>query len=77
MPWIVGGAGFLLIVVGLVIGLNYFRGTGQKSGERKRHTPKREEKEPDQVQYCPQCGKRAQPSDQFCRTCGARLRRAE
>jgi len=78
LPWIVGGAGFLLIVVGLGIGLNYWRGTtGQKSGDRKRHTPRRGENEPDQEFYCPQCGKRAQAGDQFCRTCGGRLRRAE
>ncbi len=77
MPWLVGGAGFLLIVVGLVIGLNYWRGTGQRSGGRKRHAPKREDGEADQAHYCPQCGKRAQPADQFCRTCGTRLRRDE
>lgn len=78
LPWIVGGAGFLLIVVGLVVGLNYWRGTAsQKSGDRKRHAPGHGEKEPDQAFYCPQCGKRAQAGDQFCRTCGGRLRRAE
>jgi hypothetical protein len=77
LPWLVGGAGFLLIVVGLVVGLNYWRGTGQRSGGRKRHVAKREEGEADQAYYCPQCGKRAQPADQFCRTCGARMRRDE
>jgi hypothetical protein len=79
LPWLVGGVGFLLIVFGLMIGLNYWRGTGQKSGERKRHAAARHEEEgdTDQAYYCPQCGKRAQPADQFCRTCGARLRRDE
>jgi hypothetical protein len=76
LPWVVGGAGFLLIVFGLVVGLNYFRGTGKMSNARKRHAPKQEEKDDsDQPQYCPQCGKRAQPADQFCRTCGTRLQR--
>jgi hypothetical protein len=78
LPWLVGGAGILLIAVGLVVGLNYWRGTGKDSIKRKRHVVKREEeKETNEAQYCPQCGKRAQPADQFCRTCGARLQRDE
>jgi predicted RNA-binding Zn-ribbon protein involved in translation (DUF1610 family) len=77
LPWVVGGAGFLLIVIGLIVGLNYFRSTGKGSVARKRHVARREEGETDQAYYCPQCGKRAQPADQFCRTCGTRLRRED
>jgi hypothetical protein len=77
MPWVVGGAGLLLIAVGLAIGLNYWRSTGKVSSEgRKRHVSKRTETD-EEVYYCPQCGKRAQSADQFCRTCGTRLRRDE
>lgn len=79
LPWVIGGAGFLLIVVGLVIGLNYWRSTNQQPNVRKRHaaTRRQEESATEDVLYCPQCGKRAQPADQFCRTCGTRLRRDE
>ncbi len=68
----------MLIAVGLVVGLNYWRGTGKETMKRKRHAVKREdEKDASDAYYCPQCGKRAQPADQFCRTCGTRLRRDE
>jgi len=76
LPWILGGAGVLLIVGG---GVWYWMGTRPQPQERKRRRkPARRAKasaaESDEIAYCPQCGKRAGPSDRFCRTCGARLR---
>ena len=78
LPWIFSGAGFLLILGGL---LYYFFGgkmqTGKKSVRRARHAsrPRAPKESPaGQAVYCHQCGTRAQPGDKFCRVCGARLR---
>jgi hypothetical protein len=74
MPWILGGIGGALIVVGIVGGLYMWKsGTLRSSASRKRHSPQQQVSETDAV-YCYQCGKRAQPGDVFCRTCGTHLR---
>ena len=71
LPWILGGLGILLIVVG---GLYFWQASKGKLGPRRRHRVRDEESNVGEV-YCHQCGKRAQPADRFCRTCGTRLRR--
>lgn len=74
LPWLVGVAGFLLIIVGLGIGLSYWRGTGRGNAARRRHAPSRTEKASEMAALnCPECGHRLQPGDQFCRACGTRL----
>ena len=71
LPYILGGLGILLIVVG---GLYFWQASKGKSSRRQRHHARDEESVGGEV-YCHQCGKRAQPADRFCRTCGTRLRK--
>jgi hypothetical protein len=71
LPYILGGLGALLILVG---GLYFWQSGKGKSASRKRHRSPGEESANGDV-YCHQCGKRAQAGDRFCRTCGSRLRR--
>jgi hypothetical protein len=76
LPWVLGGLGGLLVLVGLMVGFVYWRREqGRTSGKsRKRHAATQKET-PGGDAYCNQCGKRAQPGDVFCRSCGSRLRR--
>ncbi|MGB7875422.1 MAG: zinc ribbon domain-containing protein [Anaerolineales bacterium] len=71
LPYILGGLGALLILVG---GLYFWQTSKGKSLPRKRHRSVNEETSDGDV-YCHQCGKRAQGGDRFCRTCGTRLRK--
>lgn len=74
MPYILGGIGLILIIVGGV----YFWQSGKgksRPRERQRHRSLTETQENGEQRYCHQCGKRAQPNDRFCRTCGTRLRK--
>jgi hypothetical protein len=71
LPYILGGLGILLILVG---GLYFWQSSKGKSRPRQRHHARDEESVNGDV-YCHQCGKRAQPADRFCRTCGTRLRK--
>jgi len=73
LPYILGGLGILLIVVG---GVYFWQSSKGRSVTHKRHRS-REESNGDAQIYCHQCGKRAQPGDRFCRTCGTRLRREQ
>ena len=70
LPWVLGGVGFLLVLVSGV-GI-YRRRRDLRASRGKRVRISRQAKEQDI--YCSQCGKRAQPGDTFCRTCGARLK---
>ncbi len=77
LPWILGGAGVLLVVGGIV----WYWQSGRKNSSSANHSTrsKRTPSEygasasPDST-YCHQCGKRATGNDRFCRACGARLR---
>jgi hypothetical protein len=71
LPYILGGLGVLLIVVG---GLYFWQSSKGKPEPRKRHRLQ-EDDSSDEAVYCHQCGKRAQANDRFCRTCGTRLRK--
>lgn len=71
LPYILGGLGALLILVG---GLYFWQSSKGKTSPRRRHRSPAEESDREDV-YCHQCGKRAQTGDRFCRTCGTRLRR--
>lgn len=78
LPWVVGGLGLGLIVVGLVVLYSFLRGTEPRRKQRLRH-PRRAAQAgttPDEnaAVYCHECGHRSQPGDTFCRTCGARLK---
>jgi hypothetical protein len=78
LPWLVGGAGVLLIAGGMAFGLSYLRGTGGKAMKRKRHAALRPGKgEPLVVLNCPECGHRLQPGDRFCRACGTSMSNEE
>ncbi len=74
LPYLLGGVGLILIVVG---GLYFWQsGRGKPKPQRqKRHRSRAEAENGDELIYCHQCGKRAQPNDRFCRTCGTRLKK--
>ena len=77
LPWVIGGLGLVLILVGVVYFASSRRGDRMSRITRKRHATARGEGASLEVTYCHQCGRRAQPGDQFCRACGVRLRREE
>lgn len=73
IPWILGVIGVLLIAVGVIWFVSWQR-KGKDPSAGKKKTKLRQQNENEMV-YCPQCGKRAQPEDVFCRTCGTRLKK--
>ncbi|MEW6093108.1 MAG: zinc ribbon domain-containing protein [Chloroflexota bacterium] len=84
LPWILGGLGLVLLILGMFVLFSFFGRSGWRRAKtrrqrKERHAPrasKAEEGESAQV-HCHECGRRAQPGDQFCRSCGTRLRREE
>ncbi len=70
LPYIAGGVGGLLIVIG--IGYYFLTHRAKPASPRRRRGHPAETSE-SQV-YCHQCGQRARPGDRFCRVCGTRLR---
>jgi hypothetical protein len=72
-PWVLGGIGGSLLVIGIVIGF-YFRksNSSQPRQSRKSHAKKPIEVEESDI-YCRKCGKRANPGDVFCRACGTKF----
>jgi hypothetical protein len=71
LPYILGGLGVLLILVG---GLYFWQSSKGRPEPRRRHRSQEEDTSGEAI-YCHQCGKRAQANDRFCRTCGTRLRK--
>lgn len=74
LPYIIGGLGLILIVIGLLYFSQSGR-TGSKKPQRRQRSRAKEAKEEDI--YCAQCGTRANSGDRFCRTCGSRIRQPE
>ena len=74
LPYIIGGLGLILIVIGVV----YFSQSG-RTGSKKPHRRQRSraKETDDEGIYCSQCGTRANSGDRFCRTCGSRIRQPE
>ena len=70
MPWLIAGAGVLLIAGGLYY---YFRGQPRVKAESRRRRHHITAAPVEGARYCPQCGARARPGDRFCRTCGTRM----
>jgi hypothetical protein len=73
MPYIIGGAGLLLIFGGMYY---FWRSSGTSHKKIRRRAHGGDEADESEA-YCPQCGARAKAGDRFCRTCGARIRRQE
>jgi hypothetical protein len=73
IPWVLAGIGVLLIAVGVVWFVSWQR-KGHDSVKGKKQATHRDQNM-EEIRYCPQCGKRAQPEDVFCRTCGTRMKR--
>lgn len=75
LPWVLGGLGVALLLGGLV--WYWFSGRASAkpaSAQHHRHAPAAQpDDEDDAPRYCPQCGKRAHPSDRFCRVCGTKM----
>ena len=79
LPYILGGAGFVLIAAGVILYVRSRRQDSPVSQPRKR---KRRRKVKEEFQeevdaspvYCHLCGVQAGASDHFCRRCGAQLR---
>jgi hypothetical protein len=75
LPWLIGVAGFLLILIGLGFGLSYWRGKGRIIFPRWRSSTAGAEKEASRIMLnCSECGHRLQPGDKFCRACGSRVK---
>lgn len=81
LPWIVGGAGGLLILVAAILFVRYRREQTKVQPSRKPHRGGRQpaeqppaEMEPSPV-FCHNCGAKASASDFYCRRCGTQLRR--
>lgn len=77
LPWLLGGAGVLLVVGGLVWYWQSGRKTASTSkptGRGRRNPVGDSAPATGESVYCHHCGKRATSSDRFCRTCGTRLR---
>jgi hypothetical protein len=80
LPWVLGGAGLVLMVLGLLV-LFGFRGDSikhllkNKKLKSERHSLKGAKliKKIDPV-YCNECGRRAEAGDRYCRSCGTQLR---
>jgi hypothetical protein len=80
LPWVLGGIGLVLIVLGLLV-LFGFRGDSikrsvkNKKRKSERHSLKGAKliKETALV-YCNECGRRAEAGDRYCRSCGTQLR---
>ncbi len=70
LPYIAGGIGGLLIVIGL--GYYFLSNRSEPASPRRRRNRPAETSESEA--YCHQCGQRARPGDRFCRVCGTRLR---
>ena len=77
LPWLLGAAGVLLVVGGMV----WYWQSGRKNAPSSKPTG-RGRRNPtgagapasSESAYCHQCGKRASGSDRFCCACGERLR---
>ncbi len=85
LPWLLGGFGLLLLVVGGVLYWRLGREPTVSSSRRRRRRPRAAEdslestaSEPrveGPARYCHQCGARVGEADRYCRNCGAKLRR--
>jgi len=74
LPWVIGGVGFIFLVVAAVIFFTSNTSGKPKTKQRTKpidHQPSITGAMPT---HCPQCGKRANPGDKFCRVCGEKLK---
>jgi hypothetical protein len=83
LPWILGGLGLILIILGLLVLFGFIGGSGwkarkRKTGRKSRHLKQKEDRSGAQSPvHCHECGRRAEAGDIFCRSCGTRLRQEE
>ncbi len=75
LPWVLAGIGGALIVVGVVGGLFMWKGGNRNTNAKQKQRAKTQNEEDNNMIYCNQCGKRAQPGDVFCRNCGTRIQK--
>ena len=79
LPFILGGFGVLLIVLGIIL---YLRSRRREKSNRKRQRQRKTRTKPKHQEggldaaavFCHTCGAKASASDHFCRTCGTKLR---
>ena len=79
LPYILGGVGFVLIAVGVVMYVRFKQqesaATQSQKRKRRRKTSGKYREEVDASPvYCHLCGAQAGASDHYCRRCGAQLR---
>jgi len=79
LPYILGGVGFVLIAVGVVMYVRFKQQDPrapqpQKRKRRRKTTSKYREEVDASPVYCHLCGAQAGASDHYCRRCGAQLR---
>jgi hypothetical protein len=81
LPWILGGLGVVLIVLGTLFlfgFLGHSRGrfpNKHKGKEAHLQRHKNKQSADQEIVHCHECGRRAESADVFCRSCGTRLRR--
>jgi hypothetical protein len=81
VPWILGGAGGLLLLVAAFLFVRYQRERARSAPSRKPRKRRRPpvEEQSDEIDtslfFCHNCGSKASASDFYCRRCGAQLRR--
>jgi hypothetical protein len=81
LPWLLGGLGLILVLVGGLLYMQSRREPMKVRGKRETRSKIRGAKVEDKsgvdpsIIYCHQCGTRASVSDRFCRHCGVPLRR--
>lgn len=81
VPWILGGAGGLLLLVAAFLFVRYqrerVRGAPSRKPRKRRRPPV--EEQPNEIDaslfFCHNCGSKASASDFYCRRCGTQLRR--
>jgi ribosomal protein L40E len=87
LPWILGGAGLLLIIAGLVWQFTSNRAQSSPSSEPKRPAKRKSTKtktttasakpKKKAARFCHECGASLGPHDKFCRECGTAVKHAD
>ena len=75
-PWVMGGTGVALVVVGSVFFLRGRRRGRTDHGGRPPERSEEEESTSNPARFCHNCGHPAGEADLYCRMCGTRLRKS-
>ena len=73
-PWIVGGAGLLMMLGVAIWYLKPQPRPADAQGHKRHAAPAGQKQTGKEGVFCHNCGARSQAGDAFCRTCGTKLR---